>query len=146
MIRIIIDWDFVSQTLGVASGICTVADVSFMITPPKNEQIIRFKIKVERGSIGFTGMSEGEGIPTKEFEKYRKEITEMAHAYHYGLLLEKSTFYWYEDEDIDHVQSRIGDMKYSTIKHRQEIQTDQNVIYKEVIQDEDKRKRKRKKK
>ena len=70
MIRILIDWDYLSPTLGIASGICTVAEVNFMGSPIKNEQILRFKVKVERGSIGFTGMVEREGIPTKEFEKY----------------------------------------------------------------------------
>jgi len=124
MIRIIIDWDYLSPTLGVASGICSVDDVDYANRRGPNQvnNILKCKVTVERGSLGFTGVKEGEGVPSKLFEKFRKEISELAHSYHRGMLLEDCTYYWYdEDNEIN-------------IKEIEENQKDYEKMYKMVNQ------------
>lgn len=111
-----IDWSFISPALGVASGICNIDDITHW---PENKfiNILKFRVKVERGSMNFSGIDD-KGISTKLFEKYRKEVAEIAYSYHRGMLLDSCTFYWYEDEDIEHVQNRLGDMRYHIEKFR----------------------------
>ena len=125
-IRIIIDWDIVNPVLGVASGIASIDDVNFHNKfGDQIKNILKFRVRVERGCLGFSGVKEGEGVPTKLFEKFRKEVSEIADSYHRGMLLKNSTFYWYEEEDIDHVKNRVGQEEYFKRKYEQEKQIEE---------------------
>ncbi len=127
MIRIKIDWEYLSPTLGIASGIFSVDDVDHANRKPSDQviNIIKGRVKVERGTLGFTGLKEGTGVPSKLFEKFRKEISEMAHSYHRGMLLEDCTYYWY-DEDNEVNIKEIKEMQedyekmYGLVNHRDE--------------------------
>jgi hypothetical protein len=125
MIRIIIDWDYLSPTLGVVSGICSVDNVNYANRDNQVINIIKCKVTVERGSIGFSGLKEGEGVPSKLFDKFRKEISEIAHSYHRGMLLEDCTYYWYDEDNeinIKEIEENQKDYEkmYEMVNHRDE--------------------------
>jgi hypothetical protein len=121
-----IDWDIVNPVLGVASGIASIDDINYQNKyGDQIKNILKFRVRVERGSLGFSGVKEGEGVPTKLFEKFRKEVSEIAYSYHMGMLLSDSAFYWYEEEDVEHVLSRVGQEEYFKRKHEKSIKLDE---------------------
>jgi len=91
-----------SPVLGVSSGIVSIDDTDY--TRPYGGQLInilKFRIKVEPGCLGFSGIEEGTGIPSKLFDVFREQVSQMAYSFHRGMLLENCDFYWYESEEIN---------------------------------------------
>ena len=139
-----IDWDFISPTLGVASGICSIDDINHF--RGINDQIInilKFKIKVERGSLGFTGLEKNTGIPSKLFDMFRERVAQMAYSYHRGMMLSNGDFFWYHDEtDIDLEELQKEEKNYMHIKTSQ---GGNSFIYKEPNKKSKKKKNQKKK-
>ncbi len=99
MIRIHIDWNYTSPVLGIASGVVSIDDFKTDGATP-GENILKFKVRVERGSIGFTGLDD-KGVPSKLFKLFRAKVSLMAHSYHRGMILEDYDFEWYEDSEVE---------------------------------------------
>ena len=94
MLRISINWTFVSPVLRVSTGILK---VEFQNKDWAFEEIFRCKVRKEQGTIGYSGIPPDLGVPADLFEALRPTINTMVRAYWDGMILEKSTYEWVED-------------------------------------------------
>ena len=99
MIRISIDWDFISPSMQVMSGIMTIENVP-SIQP--QETILKCKIKKEASSFSFDSLDDN-GISCALFAAFEEKIHTMVNGYFQGMLLRKDQFDWVEDSsDIEY--------------------------------------------
>lgn len=97
MIRITIDWKFISPLLQVVSGIVTVEEIDTLYV--EHPYIIfKCKIKLESGCTGYQSIDEN-GINTELFEKYKPAIDLMAKGYFNGIVLKDQMFHWLEEKE-----------------------------------------------
>jgi len=101
-IRIDIDWDFVSPALQAASGVVSIVAGDGIGGSPTGV-ILQCRCHIEKGSNGFSELSEGEGVSNDLFEIFRDQIKSMMHSFFKGMLLEKSDYHWIEDSLRDEI-------------------------------------------
>ena len=95
MIRITINWDFISPVLRVISGILLIEDVDISYNRPL-KTILCCKIKKEQGSFGYNSIDD-KGFSTVLLDLFKEKIETMVHGYFAGMNLEESPFSWVED-------------------------------------------------
>jgi len=94
-VRIDIKWEFTSPLLQRASGVVRVWDIPEVSS--KGELILECRCSVEKGSLGFQGMKEGEGFSSRLLRIYDNSIKSMMRSYHDGMLLRDKQFHWVEE-------------------------------------------------
>lgn len=98
MIRIMIDWDFVSPTLQTISGI---VKLDWVIDPVKKwKRLTEFRVKVEPGSVGYKSL-DGKGTPSIYLDAVKPQLDVMVRSYQKGVIMNKSDFSWIIEEDLD---------------------------------------------
>lgn len=94
-IRIDINWEFVSPILQTASGILKIVEVNndlqLRIEP---KTLLICKCHINKYSLGFSEIKEGQGVPTKIFKIFEERIKAIIRAYFDGILLEKNLYNW----------------------------------------------------
>lgn len=97
-IRIDIEWDFVSPSLGVASGTLKIWENNHDLQgPEKNTLILQCKCKKEKGCTGFSAIDKESGIESEKFKLFEEQIKTMMESYWQGMMLEKCTYHWIEE-------------------------------------------------
>lgn len=118
MIRIMINWDFISPGLQTISGI---VEVHYVLDMGDWKKIAEFRTTVKPGSIGYKSLDD-RGISTTILEGIKPQLDIMVRSYHQGVIMDKDDFNWIMEEDIikglEHLQKipdHIGDdvVKYS---------------------------------
>jgi hypothetical protein len=97
MIRISINWDFVSPTLGSVSGIVDldyVPDINTWI------RLTSFRVSAKPGSIGYKALDD-KGIPTVYLDAVKFQLDAIVRAYKQGVTMDKNLYSWIIDEDIE---------------------------------------------
>ena len=94
-VRVDIKWDFISPALQVAKGIVEIWDIPEVST--KGTLILQCRCSIERGSLGFKGMKEGEGISSRLLNTYDNIIKTMMRSYRDGMILREKQFHWVEE-------------------------------------------------
>jgi len=98
MIRIHIDWEFMSPLLGIASGILEVRDMY----QGRSTLLLQCRVKKEQGTTGYESVDRSKpGIPAKLFEELKPQIDIMVDSYFHGMLLEEMTYTWVDDSADD---------------------------------------------
>lgn len=113
-VRVDIEWQFVSPLLQRASGIVKIWDIPEVSS--KGELLLHCRCSIERGSLGFSGIEEGEGVSSRLLTIYDNTIKTMMRSYHDGMLLRDKQFHWVEE-------SLHGDKMFETWEKMQ-LQTD----------------------
>ncbi len=94
MIRLHIDWEFISPSLRVASGILEVRDMYLT----RNTLLLQCKIKKESGCTGYKSIDNTlPGIHTKLFEEIKSQLDTMIDSFFQGVLLSDKTYCWIND-------------------------------------------------
>jgi hypothetical protein len=97
-IRIDIEWNFTSPVLQRASGIIKIWKIDQELlesNPP--ELIFQCRCRVERGSMGFTGITEGESFSSRLLTIYDNQIKTLMRSYYDGMLLRDKQYHWVEE-------------------------------------------------
>lgn len=98
--RITIQWDFISPSLQIASGMIFIekmtSNLKFIIHPEKQ---FKFKVKVETGRVGYRALEDGHRFP-HEWDKVKDLVDTMVSSYFAGLTLKNSIYHWV-DENVD---------------------------------------------
>jgi hypothetical protein len=97
MIRIDIDWDFISPAMGVASGILKVISYKHNGALDEGKILIKCNVKKERGSLGFNAISQDKGVRKDLFDIFDDRIKTMIDCYYRGMNLENSAYSWIDD-------------------------------------------------
>ena len=101
-IRIDIEWDFISPSLGCISGIVKIWDIESIYKNAEknyNKLILTYICKKDRHSIGFSAIDR-KGIPSKTldlFNVFDGTLKTMINSYYKGMILDKNMFHWIED-------------------------------------------------
>ena len=91
MVRIDIEWKFVSPFLQKASGILKIIEMEHVSS--EHKILLECECHFEPGSIGFRHPS---GFSKETFEKYEDIIHCMMYSYADGLKLDNKMFHWAE--------------------------------------------------
>jgi len=94
-VRVDIEWQFISPILQRASGVIKIWDIPEVSS--KGELLLHCRCSIERGSMGFKGINEGEGISSRLLSTYDNIIKTMMRSYHDGMLLKDKQFNWIEE-------------------------------------------------
>lgn len=107
MIRILIDWNFISPSLETASGIASVHYVEEL-----NNWILlcQFKVKVERGCTSYKSIDE-KGFPAKIFDAIKPQLDVMVKCYRDGLILSKNSCCWLLSDDLTKAKKDFDDIE-----------------------------------
>lgn len=97
MIRIDIDWDFISPALGVSSGILKVISYKHNGALDEGKVLIKCKVKKETGSVGFSAITQDKGVRKDLFDIFEDRIRTMIDCYYHGMNLKDSTYSWVDD-------------------------------------------------
>lgn len=93
-IRIDINWDFLSPSTGIASGILTVNDIDADITSSERPKVLLIcRCTAKDGSKGFSAVEDG-GYAGDVFNEYEDQIRLMMDSFFDGMLLNHKQFYW----------------------------------------------------
>ncbi len=90
MIRITIEWDFISPLLRIASGTIKAENVE----STKTELLFKCKVKKDNYSVGYKALEPEVGVPTELFEKLRPTFDTMIRSYFNGMILNKKIYEW----------------------------------------------------
>jgi hypothetical protein len=96
MLRIWIDWDFISPSLGAVSGI---AKVHYVQDQSNWILLCKFKVKCKPGMVGYT--SEADGIPTLLYDAIKPQLDQMVRSFRDGISLQNTTFTWVHLEESE---------------------------------------------
>lgn len=107
MIRIMIDWEFISPALGVVSGIAT---IHHQETVDKWTELTKFKVKKEHGTTGYQSL-DGKGIPSVLLDAIKPQLDIMLHSFHNGVMLEEKDFCWIIEEDLDDAREKLRNLE-----------------------------------
>jgi len=94
MIRIEVEWDFVSPYLKTALGMLTINDFDADYNMTK---LLQCKVEVKRGQLGFRSITD-KGYPCSIFDEYKEKIESVVKSYFLGMCLEKTIYEWVEDK------------------------------------------------
>ena len=97
MIRIDIDWDFISPSLGVACGILKVISYKHNAALVEGKTLIKCKVKKENGSVGFSAITQDKGVRKDLFDIFEDRIRTMIDCYYNGMNLKDSIYSWVDD-------------------------------------------------
>jgi len=97
MIRLSINWDFISPLLQVMSGTLIIETLN-MFNNFKDESttLIHCKVKKEKGSISYTAI-DGIELSPKMWEAFEPQIQSMIHGYFDGMTLKTDQYDWVYD-------------------------------------------------
>jgi len=93
MIRISINWDFISPVMRVMTGTVIIENVEF--SNPE-EPLIHCKIKKEERSIEYKSI-DGINMPSALWESLEHQVSIMVNAYFEGMTLGKDQYSWVND-------------------------------------------------
>ena len=111
MIRISINWYFVSPSLQTAKGTFLVEEVDASCTRVpaiKNIPIIKGKVSVTPSSLGYEDIN-GEGISTKIFDMFHSKLDTMIRSYICGVMINDEMFDWIEDITYGEIKNLEGE-------------------------------------
>lgn len=106
MLRIWIEWDFISPSMGAVSGIATVHYVEGV---NNWTQIAKFRVKCEPGMLGYS--SEKEGIPTLLMDAIKPRLDQMLRSFRDGIALEKITFTWVHQDECEKSKLSLSEIE-----------------------------------
>jgi len=105
MIRIMIEWDFISPVMQTVSGIVVVHYVEDgMVNEWK--PLAKFRTTVKPGSVGYEALDE-EAIPTKVFDAITPQLGIMVRSYHQGVILDNDDFTWIMEDELDKAREEL---------------------------------------
>jgi len=96
-VRIDIEWHFTSPVLQRASGVVKIWDIDNEMLSKQPKLIFQCRCSIERGSLGFKGIREGEGCSTRLLNIYDNQIKTLMRSYRDGMLLREKQFHWVEE-------------------------------------------------
>jgi hypothetical protein len=104
MIRIMIDWDFISPSIQTVSGIVS---VDYVIDPGVDfSNLAKFRARVEPGSIGYQSLDD-KGVPSVVLEAIKPQLDIMVRSYQQGVIMDKRDFSWIIEEDLDKARDEL---------------------------------------
>lgn len=96
MIQLYIDWDFISPSLKICSGILYIFKQEYKAeTGIDRILLLKCKVKREQHSIGYSSIDEKE-YSGDLFEKYREQIDILVNSYYKGMILKNCCYHWTE--------------------------------------------------
>jgi hypothetical protein len=98
MIRIVIEWDFISPTLQTVSGVAHLHYVPDPLKPSK--ELTRFRINSKPGSLGYSSLDK-KGIPTVYLDAVKVQLDEMVRAFRQGVTMDKELVTWVIKDDLE---------------------------------------------
>lgn len=105
MIRIMINWDFISPVMQTVSGVVVVHYVEEgRINNWK--PLAKFRTKVKPGSVGYKSL-DGEGISTVLLDAIKPQLDIMVRSYHQGVILDNDDFTWIIEDDLDKAREEL---------------------------------------
>lgn len=107
MIRIMIEWDFISPTLGIVSGIAT---IHHQQSVNKLAELIKFKVKKEHGTTGYQSLDK-KGIPSNLLDAIKPQLDIMLHSFYNGVMLEEKDFCWVIEKDLDDAREKLKNLE-----------------------------------
>lgn len=112
MIRVDINWDFISPGLGVASGILRVISYKNNGAFDEGKVLIRCKVKKERGSTGFSAITQDNGVRKDLFDVFEDRIRTMVDCFYHGMLLKDSAYSWVDDSADKSLEEYLTEKGY----------------------------------
>lgn len=104
MIRIMIEWDFISPVIQTVSGIVS---VDYVINPGVHfTNLAKFRTRVEPGSVGYQSL-DGEGIPSIILDAIKPQLDIMVRSYQQGVIMDKNDFTWIIKEELDEAMKEL---------------------------------------
>ena len=98
--RVIINWDFVSPTLRIATGEVNLAFINSSLNNYKIYESHDFKVDVREDSLSY------QEVPTGILTGIMKDTVDtMVQAYFDGVVLKKSSFTWIEKDENNFCKS-----------------------------------------
>ena len=97
MLRVMIDWDFISPGLQTVSGLVTIHKVT---NTTKFQELTQFRVTVKPGSVGYKSLTEEDGIPSTVLEAVKPQLDVMVRSYQQGVIMDKQDFTWVIEEEI----------------------------------------------
>jgi len=116
MIRLSINWDFISPLLQVISGTLIIEDVN---VPDHDVLLIHCKIKKENGSITYTAI-DGIEMSAKIWNVLEPQVQSMINGYFAGMTLKSDQYNWVHDS---------ADISLKDWKEKKGIVDDTDVIF-----------------
>lgn len=95
MLRIHIEWDFISPFLQTSSGILYILDMYPVGGPART--LLKCKVEKKPGSVGYSSIDRFKGIHSTFFESLKPYIDTMIQSYHDGMILNNETYSWVDD-------------------------------------------------
>jgi hypothetical protein len=99
MLRIMIDWDFISPGLQTVSGIVIIHNHNILESTNFIE-LTKFRVTVKPGCVGYKSLDEKNGIPSTVLEAVKPQLDVMVRSYQQGVIMDKMDFTWIIEEDI----------------------------------------------
>ena len=96
MLRIMIEWDFISPGLQTVSGI---VEVHHVLDVGDWQKIAEFRTTVKPGSTGYKALDD-KGVSSTVLEAIKPQLDIMVRSYHQGVIMDKDDFSWVIEEDI----------------------------------------------
>ena len=92
-----INWDFISPALRIASGIVEIHKVEVM-----NNWVLlsKFKVTSEQGSYSYSSLDDKKGISSNILDAVRPYLDSIIRSYRDGLILSKDTYCWVNHYDL----------------------------------------------
>lgn len=95
MIRIMINWNFISPSLQTAIGI---VDVHYVDDVSKWESLTTFQVNCEPGTIGYKSL-DNNGIDSIVFGTIKPHLDIMVRSFQNGIILSDKSYVWIMEEE-----------------------------------------------
>jgi len=100
MIRIKIDWDFVSPVLKVISGIVNVKQIFYN---KKSEFIYKCKVKREVNTVTYTSIIVNKDISDEANTEIQRRVNLMVDSFFNGVILRNYCYHWLSTEESEKI-------------------------------------------